>query len=139
MKENGIIGEHVLDGCHDMGGRKVLPRLEDRLEDDNDEKDDGKGEVGRPRVRTPQRHPVSQFSGLTGPKRMRELKERCERPYQAMEETALAASSGLPKPPNTQPTTCLESGLAGATSGSCRTELRGACLRSFEAGLLAYG
>ena len=113
MKENGVIGEHVQDGCHDMGRRKVLPRIEDPLEDDNDEKDDGKGEVGRPRVRTPQRHPVSQFSGLTGPRRMKELKGRCEKPYQALEETTLAASRGLPKPPNTQLTTNLRRARLG--------------------------
>jgi len=35
-EDNDIVGEHVLDRCHDTGRRKVLPRIEDRLEDDDD-------------------------------------------------------------------------------------------------------
>ena len=35
-EDNNIVGEHVLDGRHDTGRRKVLPRIEDCLEDDDD-------------------------------------------------------------------------------------------------------
>jgi hypothetical protein len=35
-EDNDIVGEHVLDGRHDTGRRKVLPRIEDRLEEDDD-------------------------------------------------------------------------------------------------------
>jgi len=45
-EDNDTIGELALDGRHDTGRRKVLPRIKDRLEDDKDYADDGKGEVG---------------------------------------------------------------------------------------------
>lgn len=45
-EDDDVGGNHVLYGCHDAGRRKVLPGIEDRLEDDNDEEDDGQREVG---------------------------------------------------------------------------------------------
>jgi len=65
---------------------------------------------------------------------------RCEEPYQAMKQMTLAASSRLPKPPNTQPTTLRRSpawrGRDPVGAELSRTAL---CLHSLEAGLRRYG
>jgi hypothetical protein len=44
-KDNDVIGEHVLDRRHDARRRKVLPCIEDCLEDDDDKEDNSEGKV----------------------------------------------------------------------------------------------
>ena len=63
-EDGDVVGEHILYRSHDARRRKVLPRIEGRLKKNDDEKDDGKGEVRRLWVRVPQRFPTESHSAI---------------------------------------------------------------------------
>jgi hypothetical protein len=57
-EDDDVGGEHSMYGRYSTRSRKVLPRVKGRLKDDDDNKDDSEGEVGRLRIWVPQRLPT---------------------------------------------------------------------------------
>jgi hypothetical protein len=115
-EDNYISGEHTLDRIHDTRGRKVLPRVEGCLKENDDKKNDSEGKIRCLWVRIPQRLPVgsrTQFRYEPFAIRLRKKGGRESMPYQAMKQTMLAASSRLPNPPKTQPITLRSTRLGG--------------------------
>lgn len=57
-EDNYISREHTLDGSHDTGSRKVLPRVEGCLKGDDDKKNDSEGKIRCLWIRVAQRLPA---------------------------------------------------------------------------------
>ena len=114
-EDNYVSGEHTLDRIHDTRGRKVLPRVEGSLKENDDKKYDSEGKVGCLWVRVPQRLPAGSKSQVRYKPVEIPLRKKGGQSmsYQAMKQTTLAASSKLPNPPKTQPTTLRSTRFGG--------------------------